>query len=97
MTSINGDMPIDVVKAEQRAEVQHCNSLEITLTELARRARVDPATLTRFMNTPKYKHALSAKTMHKLRAAAGTVTKDRNRLPNQPSLRNVKVAGVAAA
>lgn len=100
----NGHMPVDEVKSAQRAYVQCiCDKLGITYTELARRAGIAPATLTRFMNDPRYKHSLGAKTLHKIEQVAGF----RAQVPITPTsiiplqatreTHTVKVVGTAAA
>jgi len=88
-------------KARNQAWIQQISDdLGLTFTELARRAGVDPATLTRFMNNPQYKPNLSDTTLQKI---ADTVKRP---LPEQPSisplprpigLSTVKVVGSAAA
>lgn len=94
----NGTMPIDIVKKQQRAYVQEvCDRLNVTYTELARRAGVDPATLTRFMNNPRYKHALGAKTLHKLELVGGSTSGPMPDLRNPINISYVRVLGVASA
>lgn len=93
---------VDDLKARQKAFVQAiCDELGIKYTELAHLAGIDPATLTRFMNNPNYKHTLSHKTVHKIAVATNrpeppdSVTTAR--LPLQTTLPNVRVVGTAAA
>lgn len=47
------------------------DQLEITPTELARRAKLASTTLTRFLNDPDVKHALSTRTLVKISQATG--------------------------
>ena len=95
----NGRMPVDDVKAAQRAYVQEiCDRLNIKYTELARRAGVSPATLTRFMNDKRYKHALTAKTLHKIESATGVRAPVPTMTLRDPvQVHTVPVVGIAAA
>lgn len=94
-------MPVNPYKARNQAWIREiCDDLGITPTELARRAGVDSATLTRFMNNPNYKPNLSDTTLQKIAEAVrrplpseGVFTS----LPRPNDLHRVKVAGTAAA
>lgn len=92
---------VNPYKARNQAWIREiCNELGITITELARRSGVDAATLTRFMNNPKYKPNLSDTTLQKISEAvrrplpAGGVIQT---LSRQPDLNTVRVVGAAAA
>jgi len=94
-------MPINPYKARNQAWIQQiCAEKGLTYTELARRAGVDPATLTRFMNNPQYKPNLSDTTLQKIAASVNrpvpTPTTTMS-LPNLIATTTVKVVGTAAA
>lgn len=94
-------MPVSPYKARNQAWIRDiCADLDIKVTELARRAGVNPSTLTRFMNDPKYKPNLSDTTLQKIADAvrrplpSNGVTRS---LPRAVGLPTVKVVGTAAA
>jgi transcriptional regulator with XRE-family HTH domain len=94
-------MPVNPYKARNQAWIQQiCDETGLKFTELARRAGVDPATLTRFMNNPRYKPNLSDTTLQKIAASMNrpvpTPTTTLS-LPSVIGLRTVKVIGTAAA
>lgn len=94
--------PTNPYKARNQAWIDDiCDDLGITYTELARRAGVDTATLTRFMNNPKYKPNLSDTTLQKIAEAVRRPlpqTDARNHpLPRTLQLPTVKVVGTASA
>lgn len=91
-------------KAKNQAWIREiCDSFGISLTELARRASIDPATLTRFMNNPKYKPNISNTTLQKIADAMRvplpplTITLQDSPLPRVDDLHTVRVVGRAAA
>lgn len=91
-------MAINPRKARVQAWVQKiCDDLGITYTELARRAGVDSATLTRFMNKPTYKPNLSNTTVQKIAEAVMRPEPDYPSLTPPPGLLTVRVLGTAAA
>lgn len=91
-------MPANPRKARVQAWVQKiCDDLGITYTELARRAGVDSATLTRFMNNPSYKPNLSNTTVQKIAEAVMRPEPDYPSLTPVPTLITVRVLGTAAA
>lgn len=98
----NGSMPANPYKARNQAWIREiCDDLGITFTELARRAGIDSATLTRFMNKPTYKPNLSDTTLQKIAEAVHrplpqTGTQNTH-LPRMIGLPTVKVVGTAAA
>jgi SOS-response transcriptional repressor LexA len=87
------------IKAAQRAFVQKLlDQTGFNITQLARAAGLNPATLTRFMNSPVHKPNLSATTLAKLEIYAG--------LGNSPNISTLhvrkrtvrlRVRGIAAA
>lgn len=94
-------MPMNPYKARNQAWIREiCDDLGIKYTDLARRAGVDPATLTRFMNNPKYKPNLSDTTLQKIAEAVrrepptGSANQALSRAIGLPT---VKVKGTAAA
>src|SRR5690606_4672479 len=100
----NGDMtPASPEKRAQQAYVQKvCDELGITYSELARRAKMNPSTLTRFMNNPSYKHNLSATNLQKIERATRIkapipTAMTTGPLPVEAEVRTVPVVGVAAA
>jgi SOS-response transcriptional repressor LexA len=94
-------MPVNPYKARNQAWIQQiCDETGLTYTEIARRAGVDPATLTRFMNNPKYKPNLSDTTLQKIGAAVNRplpISPTTMALPSGIALTTVKVIGTAAA
>lgn len=94
-------MPVNQYKARNQAWIDGiCEELGITYTELARRAGVDSATLTRFMNNPKYKPNLSDTTLQKIAEATRQPLPGEasiSQLPRPIGLPTVKVVGTAAA
>lgn len=85
-------------KARVQAWVQKiCDDLGITYTELARRADVDPATLTRFMNKPSYKPNLSNTTVQKIAEAVMRPEPEYPSLTPNAGIITVRVLGTAAA
>lgn len=94
-------MPVNPYKARNQAWVrQICDDLSITYTELAKRARIDPATLTRFMNNPRYKPNLSDTTIQKIAEAVHReppVTVSELPLQRVMPAATVKVVGTASA
>lgn len=98
----NGQMmPVNPYKARNQAWIQQiCDETGLTFTEIARRAGVDPATLTRFMNNPKYKPNLSDTTLQKIAQAVNRpvpIPTTTMSLPSTIGLTTVKVVGTAAA
>lgn len=94
-------IPINPYKARNQAWIREiCDELGITPTELARRAGVDAATLTRFVNNPKYKPNLSDTTLQKIAEAVNRpapLIGVNVPLPRMRDLHTVKVVGTAAA
>jgi transcriptional regulator with XRE-family HTH domain len=93
-----GAMAKNPRKARVQAWVQQiCDDLGITYTELARRAGIDSATLTRFMNKPSYKPNLSNTTVQKISEAVMRPEPEYQSLTRAINLQTVKVLGTAAA
>jgi phage repressor protein C with HTH and peptisase S24 domain len=94
-----GMQTVNPYKARIQAWVQEiCDDLGITYTELARRAGIDSATLTRFMNNPKYKPNLSNTTVQKIAEAVLRPTPDLpSPLTRLTDTKTVPVKGTAAA
>lgn len=91
-------MPTNPGKARVQAWVQKiCDDLGLTYTELARRAGVDPATLTRFMNKQTYKPNLSNTTVQKIAEAVSRPEPDLASSMGLAVLPTVRVVGTAAA
>lgn len=91
-------MPANQRKARVQAWVQKiCDDLGITYTELARRAGIDSATLTRFMNKPTYKPNLSNTTVQKISEAVMRPEPEYPSLTPSASVLTVRVLGTAAA
>jgi transcriptional regulator with XRE-family HTH domain len=94
----NGSMPVNPRKARVQEWVQKiCDDLGITYTELARRAGIDSATLTRFMNKPTYKPNLSHTTVQKIAEAVMRPEPEIPSLTQPVGLPTVRVVGTAAA
>jgi transcriptional regulator with XRE-family HTH domain len=91
-------MPTNPRKARVQAWVQKiCDDLGITYTELARRAGIDSATLTRFMNNISYKPNLSNTTVQKIAEAVMRPEPEYPSLTVPKTVLTVRVLGTAAA
>ena len=94
-------MPVNPYKARNQAWIREiCTDLNISVSELARMAGVDHATLTRFMNNPRYKHNVSDTTIQKIAQAVRRPPPTESlitSLPRAVGLPTVKVVGTAAA
>lgn len=94
-------LPVNPYKARNQSWIEAIATEHgITYTDIARRAGVDPATLTRFMNNPSYKPNLSDTTIQKIADAMRKQPPEppsTTHLPRAHSLPTVEVVGTAAA